>query len=357
MSYDAGYELHQRCALPPHCLMQAESAESSETLEIVIGHATLRLVATRTAQHSANNAACALSTGSGDCTGHRTSGGAARCLCYWLEGAAEAAATGGGGESQACAGQRQNLSGFDVLELGCGLGLAGLVAARHAAAVVLTDGDDAALALAKRCAALNAASLIAPLRFEPLAWGTLSPTTLTRLVTSPRPLLLLAADLLYYAAGTGLCVRRRSLPPGRSFQGIKLLLSDFLTHSWCVRSLLHRLLDSVASLAGHRPGSFALLASNPRYDGWRADVVRGCAARGLALRRLPPSAVVPPDALAAGWYGGTSLLMLWPEREAQPVVGAGGWAAFGEEEEAEGGGDGSGASADARGWAALSGAG
>lgn len=186
--------------------MLAESAESSETLEIVIDHATIRLVATRTAQHSANNAACALSTGSGDCTGHRTSGGAARCLCYWLEGAAEAAATGG------C-----SISGFDCLELGCGLGLASLVAARHAAAVVLTDGDDAALALAKRCAALNAASLIAPLRFEPLAWGTLSPITLARLVTSPRPLLLLAADLLYYAAGTGLCVRfARSRQDARS---------------------------------------------------------------------------------------------------------------------------------------------
>jgi predicted nicotinamide N-methyase len=52
------------------------------------------------------------------------------------------------------------LPGLRVLELGCGLGLSGVVAAGLGADVTQTDVDEAALAACRRTAALNAVPLI-----------------------------------------------------------------------------------------------------------------------------------------------------------------------------------------------------
>lgn len=51
--------------------------------------------------------------------------------------------------------QRPGLAGRDLLELGCGLGLAGIAAAQAGASVVMTDYEDHALEFARFNAALN----------------------------------------------------------------------------------------------------------------------------------------------------------------------------------------------------------
>lgn len=50
---------------------------------------------------------------------------------------------------------RSQLPGKRVLEIGCGIGLAGLVAASHGASVTQTDWQDPVLALARRAAEIN----------------------------------------------------------------------------------------------------------------------------------------------------------------------------------------------------------
>ncbi len=61
------------------------------------------------------------------------------------------------------------LAGRRVLELGCGLGAAGLAAARHGADVVLSDAADAALALAESNAHANRLTV----EVVRLRWGRL----------------------------------------------------------------------------------------------------------------------------------------------------------------------------------------
>lgn len=86
------------------------------------------------------------------------------------------------------------------VELGCGCAGSGLFAARYAASVALTDGDAAALLLAERSAALNAAP--AALSFLPLAWGSADlGAALPQLARRHESVLVLGADLLYYRAG------------------------------------------------------------------------------------------------------------------------------------------------------------
>lgn len=76
--------------------------------------------------------------------------------------------------------------GMRVLEIGCGLGVAGIVAARRGASVTLTDYSNEAVAAARRNAALNNVDVAASTynwRDEPdAAW---------------RPELLIGADVLY----------------------------------------------------------------------------------------------------------------------------------------------------------------
>lgn len=82
-----------------------------------------------------------------------------------------------------------DLEGRTVLELGCGLGLPSLAAARRGADVTATDWAEDALALLRRNAARNGVSL----RLLPLRWDT--PAALSGATFD----LVLAADVLYEA--------------------------------------------------------------------------------------------------------------------------------------------------------------
>ncbi len=70
--------------------------------------------------------------------------------------------------------ERQNLSGMRVLEVGCGLGLPGIAAAKAGASVLLTDANPDALAFALLNAQRNGCRNIATLRFN---WATPPLTT------------------------------------------------------------------------------------------------------------------------------------------------------------------------------------
>lgn len=85
--------------------------------------------------------------------------------------------------------------GARTLELGCGLGLTGIVAADLGLDVTLSDYDEDALAFATRSAALNG---IANLRALVLDW-TLAPAEVARILGAGRFDLILAADALYEA--------------------------------------------------------------------------------------------------------------------------------------------------------------
>lgn len=82
--------------------------------------------------------------------------GAAQCYLWWC---------------RYLAAVREALREHAVVELGCGAAPAGLYAARHATAAVLTDADDAILRLAAASARLNAAACRAPPRVAKLPWG------------------------------------------------------------------------------------------------------------------------------------------------------------------------------------------
>jgi predicted nicotinamide N-methyase len=84
----------------------------------------------------------------------------------------------------------RSLRGARVLELGCGLGLPGIVAALHGAHVLATDWSDDALAAARANAAANGAR-IATLRLD---WREPAPAV----ERGPWDLVL-AADVLYEA--------------------------------------------------------------------------------------------------------------------------------------------------------------
>jgi SAM-dependent methyltransferase len=209
----------------------------------------------------------------GDATGHRSSGGAARVLCHWLRRNRDALAL-----------QRRN-----VVELGCGLGLAGLYAARTAAAVTLTDGDERALALARRSHALNAHTLRAAVRFRSLPWSADAqlaplfagdaeaggPSEAATIRAEELPVLLLGADLFYYGGGVA------------------------------------ALMDAIAALLPAE-GGLAALAANPRYPGWASDVDKASQRLGLEARSMAVEALLPPADLATGWFAHTRLVRASP---------------------------------------------
>ena len=81
------------------------------------------------------------------------------------------------------------LAGKRVLELGCGVGLPGLVARRHGAHVVQTDHDALALALCRHNAALNRVTGIEQFTGDWQAW-----------THTPRYDLIIGADIIYDTA-------------------------------------------------------------------------------------------------------------------------------------------------------------
>ena len=88
--------------------------------------------------------------------------------------------------------QRCQLAGRHVLELGCGLGLVGVVAALHGARVLCTDYEAAALAFARHNARRNACRHI---RFQLMDW---------RRPSLPRRYdYILASDVIYEARNFG----------------------------------------------------------------------------------------------------------------------------------------------------------
>ncbi len=158
--------------------------------------------------------------------------------------------------------------------------------------VTLTDGDDRALALARRSHALSLHLLPAAVRFVTLPWSAdarLSSLFEGAAVTgreaepdvsadrpdtssmAASPPLLLGADLFYYSGG------------------VSALLET-----------LHALLPPA--------GGLAALSANPRYAEWSADVSAGCARHGLTAHCLPVESVLPAAELATGWFANTRLV-------------------------------------------------
>ena len=101
--------------------------------------------------------------------------------------------------------QRLPLAGRQVLELGCGLGLVGVVAALHGARVLCTDYEAPALAFARHNAHCNAC---ARMRFQLMDWRR---PTLRR-----RYDYILASDVIYEARNFGplVAILRRYLARG-----------------------------------------------------------------------------------------------------------------------------------------------
>ena len=224
------------------------------------------------AAHARNNNSADTVVSAGDATGHRSSGGAARVLCHWLRRNADALA----------------LRRRAVVELGCGLGLTGLYAARTAAAVTLTDGDERALALARRSHALNAPTLRAAVRFRSLPWSadaTLAP--------------LFAGDAEPSAAAA------ETEPPDATC-GVLLLGADLFYYGGGVTALM----EAIAALLP-AAGGLAALAANPRYPGWAADVAEASRSLGLEARSMAVHALLPPEEQASGWFAHTRLVRLF----------------------------------------------
>jgi methyltransferase-like protein 23 len=98
-----------------------------------------------------------------------------------------------------------SLAGVPILELGCGIGLPGLVAQRHGAEVVQTDHDALALALCRYNAALNKVSGIQQFVGDWHKW-----------THTPRYPLIIGADIIYDTADYALLeqVFRANLAPG-----------------------------------------------------------------------------------------------------------------------------------------------
>jgi len=190
------------------------------------------------------------------------------------------------------------LLGANVLELGCGAAAAGLFSARSAATVVLTDGDDASLLLARASLAANA-DATASVRFAPLAWGiagsraaaplggpSLADVLFAGAAPSALPLLVLASDLLYYRAGS---------------EALVVTLSELLL----------------------RTGGLCLCAFSPRHPDWRSVLCGAAAANGLEVWRLPLSSFVPGDSLAEGWFASTRMVLIWHSAAPPPTLADG----------------------------------
>ena len=71
--------------------------------------------------------------------------------------------------------KRLQLGSASVLELGCGVGAVGLYAAALGASAVLTDADDACLALARENANRNSELLRGAVDVQPYRWGVAPP--------------------------------------------------------------------------------------------------------------------------------------------------------------------------------------
>jgi hypothetical protein len=155
----------------------------------------------------------------------------------------------------AAEGWRDVLAGRDVLELGAGTALVGLVASRWAASVCLTDNEDEVLALMRRN--LRHVPPACAGRVAPLSWGD-------------------AGDHAALAAATG----RTRFPV--------LLGADIVYWSSAVTPLV----QSVARLLARRdddesPPGFEpvfILGYNNRVDSMHARLLAEAAAAGLAWR-------------------------------------------------------------------------
>jgi predicted nicotinamide N-methyase len=154
--------------------------------------------------------------------------------------------------------RRPGLAGKDVLELGCGLGLAGIAAAQAGASVVMTDYEDDALEFARFNAALNldeaALSRVAlrlmdwrdadvPGRFDIVVGADIvyerknfeSLRSLVRRVLRPGGVFLLAdpqretgREFIRLAMAGGFAVSERSLTVNHHGRDLTVILSELL---------------------------------------------------------------------------------------------------------------------------------
>jgi predicted nicotinamide N-methyase len=154
--------------------------------------------------------------------------------------------------------RRPGLAGKDVLELGCGLGLAGIAAAQAGASVVMTDYEDDALEFARFNAALNldeaALSRVAlrlmdwrdadvPGRFDIVVGADIvyerknfeSLRSLVRRVLRPGGVFLLAdpqretgREFIRLAMAGGFAVSERSLTVNHRGRDLTVILSELL---------------------------------------------------------------------------------------------------------------------------------
>lgn len=108
--------------------------------------------------------------------------------------------------------RRGDIAGKDFLELGCGLGLAGIAAAQAGARVVMTDYEEDALAFARYNASVN-------LREEELARVEFRCTDWRTAVFAERFDFIAGADIVYERASFGplLALARGLLRPGGKF--------------------------------------------------------------------------------------------------------------------------------------------
>ena len=122
-------------------------------------------------------------------------------------------------------------AGKRVLELGCGLGLAGLAAASHAGAksVVLTDRDDSVLQLAREAIAANELSegADAIASTATLDWGADAAELAASIGVEPFDVII-GADILYDAGACELLagLLARLLPASDDVPAARVLLAD-----------------------------------------------------------------------------------------------------------------------------------
>ncbi len=112
--------------------------------------------------------------------------------------------------------QRPDLAGKELLELGCGLGLAGIAAAQAGAVVLMTDYEEDALEFARFNAAMNLGpGELSRVAFRRMDWRNAE--------IPERFDIIMGADIAYERRNFEplLCLVRRLLRPGGSF-----LLSD-----------------------------------------------------------------------------------------------------------------------------------
>lgn len=265
------------------------SADSSQQQEYVIDRVELgdepdlQVCVYTQEKHYRNNLLGSGSASLGDATGGRLSS-AARVGTWYL------------------AALRNSLRTHAVLELGCGAAPTGVYAARHAAAVTLTDADDGALHLAAKSARLDEAMCRAPPRIAKLPWGERFAREADEHISGlpmACPLLVLGCDLVYYASG----------------------VPELM---WTISHLLQR--GQQQGGTGQDHGSWAVLTFTPRLAGWMQALHDAAVAAGLRCGHLPVSALLPAGQLETGRFGNTRLALLWLQGVELPPAAAAGQA-------------------------------